>query len=378
MKGADMKPRVFIGSSKEHLALAYAIQECLDHDADVTVWTQSVFELSKSGLESLLALLDRVDYGVFVFAPDDLVTMRGKRMKSARDNVVFELVLFMGRLGRGRGFIIAPEGHSLHLPTDLLGTMPATYNALRAETEPTPALALACNAIRRVLTRPTTGTVSRIDGGFHLTLSPGHSIDLVTGAIQTVSPDADYGAVVLPANVSFDDACISDTRSALGAYFQTHFKSRIPEVRALIREQLGTDHIKTGGSPCTYPPGTTVYLDRPLKTRHRIMIVGVTEEIAGTGIQADTLSLIASLKSVMRLASSRRIAELWMPVMGTGHGGLDFSVAMTMTLVQLSNGILREGYHSIQRVTVIVYDPDGRRAAQVQRVAEAFPLLARP
>ena len=32
--------------------------------------------------------------------------MRGKKMQTARDNVVFELGLFMGRLGRGHGFLV--------------------------------------------------------------------------------------------------------------------------------------------------------------------------------------------------------------------------------------------------------------------------------
>lgn len=141
-----MKPRIFVGSSKERIRLAHEIHNNLASDGDVTVWTQGVFELSKSSLESLPTLLDRVDYGVFVFAPDDFVKMRGQKMMAARDNVVFELGLFIGRLGRDRSFVVAPEGHSLHLPTDLLGTTPATYDAKRAESEPAASLVPECNA----------------------------------------------------------------------------------------------------------------------------------------------------------------------------------------------------------------------------------------
>jgi hypothetical protein len=79
----------------------------------------------------------------------------------------------------------------------------------------------------------------------------------------------------------------------------------------------------------------------------------------------------------MRVASDKRIAEIWMPVMGTGHGNLDFAVALAMIVVQLTNGILREGYHSIHRAVVMIYDPEGRRTEQIERLAKAFPAMVR-
>lgn len=373
-----MKQRVFIGSSVENLNLARALQDGLAYDAEATVWDQGIFELSKSSLESLLALLDRVDYGIFVFAPDDLVKMRGKKMLTARDNVVFELGLLIGRLGRERSVIVAPQGQALHLPTDLVGTTPATYDAGRAKSEPAASLGPACNAIRTLLAKQTAGIVTRIESGFRISLSQRHSVDILAGDIRTAKPDPKHGAVVLPANTAFDDACIYDDKSALGAFFQAHFHSRVEHVKALIWAELKKTGIRTERGSKNYPAGTVVCLDCPLETKHRIIIGGVSEKLKGAGIRADTLSLITTLKNVLRLAADRRLTELWMPVIGTGHGGLDFSVALSMILLQLDHGFLHEGFHSVERVVVLVHDPENKRASQIERLAKAYPFLTRP
>lgn len=129
-----MKHRLFVGSSTESLDVAYAIQESLDRFCEVTVWSQGVFEPSRYSMDALVDVLDGIDFGVFVFAPDDIVRIGGAESVAARDNVVFELGLFIGRLGRERSFIIIPSGHEdFHIPTHLLGLTPATYDPNRVD-----------------------------------------------------------------------------------------------------------------------------------------------------------------------------------------------------------------------------------------------------
>ncbi len=123
-----MKPKVFIGSSVEGLDIANAIQSQLDYSCETTVWKDGIFLLSKSALESLEKALDDVEYGIFVFSPDDLLKMRDIEKATIRDNVLFEFGLFMGKLGRDKVFFVTPENcKDLHLPTDLLGTNSGVY-----------------------------------------------------------------------------------------------------------------------------------------------------------------------------------------------------------------------------------------------------------
>lgn len=146
------KPRVFIGSSTESLASAEAIQENLEHATIPVVWTQGIFDVSTYTLESLLNTLGDTDFAIFVFAPDDVVLIRDVVNSVVRDNVLYELGLFTGHLGRNRTFIVMPRGvKDFRLPTDLLGITTVTYDPVRLDKNPVAALGTACTKIKRAI-----------------------------------------------------------------------------------------------------------------------------------------------------------------------------------------------------------------------------------
>ncbi|MCD4820110.1 MAG: nucleotide-binding protein [Candidatus Cloacimonetes bacterium] len=148
-----MKPRIFIGSSVEGLSIAYSIQQNLLHDAEVTVWDQGVFELSSTTIESLLKILDSSDFGIFVFSNDDMKMIKNKRSETVRDNVLFEFGLFIGKLSRERVYFVIPSDTEMHLPSDLLGITPGTFNPNREDGSLQAATGPFCNQIRLMINK---------------------------------------------------------------------------------------------------------------------------------------------------------------------------------------------------------------------------------
>ncbi|MFT3803923.1 MAG: nucleotide-binding protein [Burkholderiaceae bacterium] len=143
---------VFIGSSSEGLPIAKAIQRGLSSSVDATLWKQGVFQPGFSYLESLVKTLNSADFAVLVLTPDDVNESRGENYNSPRDNVVFELGLFIGRLGRERSFFVYDQNQPPKLPSDLLGIAASVFQA-REDENLEAAVGPACTEIESVIAR---------------------------------------------------------------------------------------------------------------------------------------------------------------------------------------------------------------------------------
>jgi hypothetical protein len=142
------KPRIFIASSVENFDIADAINVNLEHQAEVTVWKNG-FKLSSSSIDSLVEKSTIMDFAIFVFTPDDVATIRDQSKYIVRDNVLFELGLFTGTLGKERCFIVKPRDVELHFPTDLLGLTPADYEGNRSDGDLVSAINYPCVLIKK-------------------------------------------------------------------------------------------------------------------------------------------------------------------------------------------------------------------------------------
>ena len=147
----NTKPLLFLGCSTESLEIAREIQLGLKHDnVEAMVWTDGVFGPSGVAVDALLNTVNESDFAVFVFSPDDKVVSRDDEYNAPRDNTVFELGLFMGKLERSRTFIVKEQSADVKVPTDLLGITPLTY-VYRGGSNLAAAIAPVCTELRKVI-----------------------------------------------------------------------------------------------------------------------------------------------------------------------------------------------------------------------------------
>jgi CRP/FNR family cyclic AMP-dependent transcriptional regulator len=143
--------QVFMMSSTEALPIARAIQSNFLHDNfSAVLWSDGVFTASSYAMEILEKAVGASDFGIVIVQPDDLINIRGEARSVPRDNVIFEIGFFMGRLGRKRTLLLEPLGENVKLPTDLSGLMTISYQYGKPEELPS-LLDPVCNQIRKII-----------------------------------------------------------------------------------------------------------------------------------------------------------------------------------------------------------------------------------
>ena len=151
----DKRPTVFIGSSSEGLPVANALAKRFGDKAIVDVWDAgNVFRSMESYLDSLLIASSLYEFAILVFTSDDQTTSRDETHATARDNILFEFGLFLGRVGRRRTFGLVLD--KLHVPSDLQGIHFDKFKR-RADGRPVAAFTtLADRIVGQVLERHAT------------------------------------------------------------------------------------------------------------------------------------------------------------------------------------------------------------------------------
>lgn len=130
----ENEKKLFIASSSMYLNYAYALKDSLNESLQsfslkvrCALWKDDdVFLPGHSVWETLVKL--NPAYAIALVTPDDKAQIKGSDYVIARDNVIFEYGLFVGKLGRDKTFFVAPDNEpNLQVMSDLSGVVPIPY-----------------------------------------------------------------------------------------------------------------------------------------------------------------------------------------------------------------------------------------------------------
>ena len=176
------------------------------------------------------------------------------------------------------------------------------------------------------------------DAGFRIKLSRNSELRVTFGRIEECESEGAGSVVALPANEFFDDECMTDPRSALGAFAHKHFAERSDELRKLVAKQLEPLHPvlvqnETDSYMESYGVGTALFLQPPLPDP--LILCAVTRKRAGEGITAEPAYVFAAVRSISRIMNDKKLTTLQVPLLGAGHGGMRSEVALACLVLAL-------------------------------------------
>jgi len=203
----------------------------------------------------------------------------------------------------------------------------------------------------------------------------GCEIRVVNGRIEEYQ-QAVGAAIVLPCNEYFDDRCVGDTRSSLGAYANRMFEGKLTELSTFIgaecRKKLGKgdEQQKTDEERAeSFGVGRCLLLTRPLGSAATIALVSTTTQRAGEGLAARISYMFEGMRELFTHLADARINEVAMPILGSGHGQIDPPLAFVGLLLAVAEAArYGQGGQRLKRVTIVVFQKSTDSPPQVDKV----------
>jgi hypothetical protein len=312
----------------------------------VSRWDVAKLSLGKSLAEGLRAAIEECDVCIFLATTHSLESRW----------CLAELGAFWGAGKKVVVYLADPEVDESEIPPQFRGNL-WTADAMR---------------LVKAIKETDTGRVRKTTNGYYASLGT-MVIRVSLGRIEESDCSDEDCLVALPANEFFDDDCIHDSRSALGAFMQHHFKNNIPDIQALVRNALVNEPSeevknKPGNVASSYGVGKCVFLDRLLSSRLRIAMVSVTTQRADVGLRADAAYIFEAARSLQRVMANNRLTHLHVPLLGSGHGGLKGEVSLVCMLIAFGE-LHRKSCHNLKELNIVVFRHGESYAPSISEVS---------
>jgi hypothetical protein len=197
------------------------------------------------------------------------------------------------------------------------------------------------------------------------------TIRIKSGEIQSIEASTRNSAIVLPANTTFIDDCATDKRTAMGAFFLERFPEQVAVLPKLFTDILVAHGMRPDQSG-QFAAGTTIILPDDYAKPAKIVITASTLRLAGIGITSNPYVICNCVESILKCTADQRVDTVYMPILGSGHGGVDRGMALLFLLLALLH--FSKAYHHIKQVQIVVHPKDVDSLNQSKELSQIVAL----
>lgn len=178
-----------------------------------------------------------------------------------------------------------------------------------------------------------------------------HAINIIYDRIDNFSQYDKNTLVVLPANDKFDDQCIDDLGSVLGAFVKSLYPNGNDDFKNLIKKELkkrGPESFKIGN----WISGPSI---KSRDSEFNVGIVAVTHLIEENNIVAYSENIMLAFKGIHEIMTIKRYQKVYIPLIGSGHGGLTPELSLLCLLISTIDTIRRNVGNKLREVNIVIY-----------------------
>jgi hypothetical protein len=175
------------------------------------------------------------------------------------------------------------------------------------------------------------------------------------GDIQDENELTNDSAFVLPANTSFADDCVTDTKSALGAFFTKHYPDKIPTFTQNLQAILETKNMKPIEG-IHYEPSTILILPDEYSIKSKVILMASSVRSTGSGFRTDPSIISNCIFNLFKETADKRISTFYLPIIGSGHAGLDITEALNLLILSIK--FHSKSFHHPKNVYIFVRERD--------------------
>lgn len=233
-------------------------------------------------------------------------------------------------------------------------------------------VSLALYAIENISFLPSIfGNVQKTANGFRIEIGK-TALTTSFGRIELLAEDCPECLIVLPANEFFDDECIEDPASALGAYVTHKFPNRFNEVKAAIKQRLAgletfTVEKEAGNEAESFGVGKAVLMKTALESDQPIALLSVTTKRAGEGLRSELSYLYKAIGELFAATADARIESICLPLLGAGKGHIAREVALFGLMTAVIERLQKDNGKHVKNMTIVIFQGSDNAPPEVDK-----------